>query len=129
MILRPGRSRLVERGKRPRSLPDRLAVEQALSLAQMSTIPPSTFSVCPVTNALSSEQRNATGPAMSPGSPIRAGAVLDCHESRTAGPSGFTRSMSVRMMPGQMQFAVMPKGPTSCARTQVKPMTAAFDAE
>ena len=37
--------------------------------------------------------------------------------------------MSVRMMPGQTQLAVMPNGPTSWASTRVKPITAALDAE
>src|SRR6185312_3863257 len=77
-----------------------------------NTEPPSTTSVWPLMNALSSEARNTTVPSTSSGKASRR-SERACMMALTwkAVMSGFACTVSLRISPGATAFTAMPTGP------------------
>ena len=95
---------------------------------QLKTIPPFTFNNCPVTKWLSSEQKyNRTCNVFrGPDSSKRRLVLQSTADRRNL---EVDHPISVGIIPGQTQLTVIPSNPTSSARTQLNPTTAAFEAE
>src|SRR5262245_34220013 len=93
-----------------------------------NTEPPSTTSVWPVMNALSSEARNTTVPSRSSATASRLSEREASTASRwNAAMSGLARTVSLMVRPGAMAFTVIPSGPSSRASARVSAMTAPLD--
>src|SRR5262245_7563402 len=129
IVLRPGalgRFRVLLRGSLRRFLHAARA-----SVSVHMTMPPFTPITWPVMKPASSEQRNPHVAATSSGVPVRPTGIIRA-ASFSILPmlplASARRSIGVSIMPGGMQFTVMPWGASSSASAPVSPITPAFDA-
>src|SRR6185437_4105388 len=80
-------------------------------------IPPLASTICAVIHEPSSEASDRAAFAMSSGSPTRPKAVLLAKKAIKSGVMALA-SMSVRVVPGDSVFEVMPRVPSSGARAK-----------